>query len=436
MLFLMARSAGLPAATLIANNISEESMKKITVFSMVIVFVLAASCYSATPETQIQVGTITLSPEKTPTPNHEPTSTASAGECLGFRQNLPKNLDGEVVLGGKSSINQPGLELQGVETYLLSLRTGNKIILPEQNGNRLQDILVSPDKKWLVYATKQSGIEGYVYIMANDGTLFKKYPASDWWSILGWIDNNQLLISKLSDQNPYPTLVFNLFTGVIEQELMPTYPEIFKGYSGELYTWGRYYLSETVYKPDLTMLVYPKDPNTIVLWDIKANKEIVELKDASTYSQAPLWLSNRKSFIVDITGKNTIDNWFQDELMMVGIDGQVQQLTNLVDEYQDVAIQNYSESADGRYIAFWFAQVNSGTSKLGIYDMVTNDTRIVCEVVGGFVPPVWSPSKHQLLVDATFDSPDHYGVILIDVDSGILAEVENGVIPVGWMFAP
>ncbi len=186
------------------------------------------------------------------------------------------------------------------------------------------------------------------------------------------------------------------------------------------------------------MVVYPKNPNTIVLWDIRTNKEIAEITDVSASSQAPLWLTNGKEFIIDVTAKNSPDHWFRDELMSVGIDGQVRQLTHLVDLYKDVAIQpEYSESNDGRYIAFWFINVGgSGPSRLAVYDGATESMKVFCMALGGYVTPVWSPTGHQLLVDGTFDSVDNYGTIFVDIETGSLAQVEKGVIPMAWMVAP
>ncbi len=420
-------------------------MKNIFAFSVLIAFLLLASCSPGASVDSSQGSTPTVLPEITPTISFQtetvtrttPT-TSSVEQCVGSRQGLPKNLEGNVVLGGKNSISQFSLDLLDTPPYMLALATGDKLILPQQNEEQVKNFLVSPDKKWLAYYAQQSGTEGQVYILGNDGTLFKKYPAGDWWGILEWFDNNHLLISKRAHQNPYPTLVFNAFTGKTEQELIPNYPDIFTGYSGELYSWDRFHLPETVYNSDLNMVVYPKNPNTIVLWDIKANREIVEITDRSASSQAPLWLSNEKEFIIDITAENTPDHWLQDELMSVRIDGQVRQLTHLVDLFRDVAIQpRYSESADGRYISFWFIQVGgSGPSTLAIYDMSTETTKVFCLSIGGYFPPIWSPSKHQLLIDGTFDSLNNYGTIFIDVESELMAQVEKGVIPVGWMISP
>jgi len=247
-----------------------------------------------------------------------------------------------------------------------------------------------------------------------------------------------LLISKFGGrQNPYSSLIFDPFTGKTEQELSPNYPNIFTGYSGELSPWDKYQLPETVYNPDLSMVVYPKNPNTIIMLNIITKKEIAEITDRSASSHAPLWLSNRKEFIIDVTTKNTPDQWYQDELISVGIDGQIRQLTHLSDlHYVNVAIQNYSESNDGRYIAFWFAQINSGPSRLAIYDTLTENTKVFCTIVGGYVHPIWSPNSHQLLVDGTFDNLDNYGTIFVDIESGLLAQVEKGVIPEGWMIVP
>jgi hypothetical protein len=184
----------------------------------------------------------------------------------------------------------------------------------------------------------------------------------------------------------------------------------------------------------MSMVVYPKTPSKIVLWDIHAKKEVAEITDRSGSNNAPLWLLNEKEFIIDLTTSNSNEQWYQDELFRVGIDGQIKQLTHLVDlGYKNISIQQYSESSDGRYIAFWFAQIQSGPSRFAIYDKTSGNTKVFCTIVGGLTVPVWSPTGHQVLVDGTFDTLDNYGAIFIDVDKDWLAQVEKGVVPVGWM---
>jgi hypothetical protein len=308
---------------------------KYPIFNLALLtFVLLASCAPVTPTNQQPVSILTASPDPTlaisqPTASSPTTlPTGSAEQCLGSRQNLPENLQGGIVLSGKNSLYQPALKLRDTLPYILVLATGDKLTLPQKSGDEIGNFLVSPDKKWLAYYTQQPGTEGAVYIVGNDVTKFKKYSASNWWGLLGWLDNNRLLISKFGGrQNPYSSIIFDLFTGKTEQELVPNYPDIFKGYSGELSTWDKYQLPETVYNPDLSMVVYPKNPNTIILLDIIAKKGIAEITDSSASSHAPLWLSNMKEFIIDITSKNTADRWYQDELISVGIDGQIRQLT-------------------------------------------------------------------------------------------------------------
>ena len=347
-------------------------------------------------------------------------------------------MQGVIVLAGKNSIELPRFEFRDTPPFMLVLETGDKLFLfQDGEDNEIMDFAKSPDKRWLTYYVQHSGVTGSVYVVSNDGTLSRRYSVDDWWNILDWLDNNRLFVTKFSGQNPYSTLIFNPFTGNTEQELSPNYPNIFAGYSGELSTWGEYQLSETVYSTDLSMVVYPKSPNSIVLWDVGTQKEIAEINDLSAASHAPIWLSNGKEFIVDITFANTPDRWYQDELVSVNPDGRIKQLTNLADlPYKNVSIQNFSKSADGRYIAFWFVQINSGPSRLALYDSLKEDTKVFCSLVGGYLPPVWSPYGYQLIVDGTFDKLENYGAIFIDVNTQTMAQIENGVVPFGWMISP
>ncbi len=417
----------------------------------IVVVIVACNVFSPVSnnlETSVPVGTETqivstikpILPTKSAIPTASPTDSAKS--CPDSQQKLPVDIKGEFVLSKTYILYRPALEAHTGPAYILIPSTGDTIELPSSTKDEMSDFSISPDKTKLAYYAQQSGNDGRWFIVGNNGKLFKffsgkQYPASNWLSVLEWLDNNRLLISKFTHQNPYSSFVFNPFTDKTEQELLPDYSDIFIGYSGELSTWEKYGLPETVYSPDLSMVVYPKNPNTIILWDIKAKNQIAELVDKSASSHAPLWLSNGKEFLIDVTAQNTTDQWYQDELISVGVDGKIRQLTDLANSnYVNVAIQNYSESSDERYIAFWFAQVNSGPSRLAVYDTLAETTKVFCTIVGGYIPPIWSPSEHQLLVDGKFDNLDNYGTIFVDVESSLLAEVEKGVVPGGWMVAP
>lgn len=424
-------------------------MKTIISYSVLVSLILLTSCSPASPTYQSPENTVTALPHKTQTTSppmaFPPTvsSTGSTEQCMGSQQDLPKNIEGEVILGGQSYLYQPSLNLQDTPPFILAFSTSERLTLPQKNGDEVRDFSVSPDKKWLAYYAHQSGTVSKVYIVGNDGTLFNEYPADSWWGVLGWLDNNHLLISKLTNQNPYPSLIFNPFTGEIGKELLPNYPDIFSGNPVELSTWNRYQLSEAVYNSELSLVAYPtnstiENPSRrIVVWDLKDNKVLNEISDTWATSRAPLWLSNNQYFIVNISVSQDINHPYKDELISMRSDGLIKQLTHLADlPYMNVAIQNYSESADGRYIAFWFAQIRSGPSRLAIYDTVTETTKVFCTIVGGYVPPVWSPSEYQFLVDGTFDKLDNYGTVFVDVKNELLAQLESGVIPIGWMVSP
>lgn len=383
----------------------------------------------------------TVSPTLPASTLAEAQPTPVSSECFGEEQNLPGDIAGSLVLSGDYYLYNPALIQYHNPTYIFVPNTGDKIDLPVQGGS---DFSVSPDKQWLAYYVKSKSLDGTLVVVGNDGKLFNKYPVRNWWGIQKWIDDGRLLVTKFSPQNPFPTLVFNAFTGKIEQELPPIYPEIFSGARQGLYSWNRYQLPETIYNTDLSLVIYPTDTTInnprrkIILWDIKAGKVLNEIIDTWSTSRTPLWLNDQQAFVVNVSTSQDINRPNQDELMLVGIDGQVKQLTHLRDlGYQNVSIQpDFSESADGRFIAFWFFADNQESSLLGIYDMAKESIKVLCINIGGYVTPVWSPSGHQLLIDGTFNNLDNYGTIFVDVEQGILAQVEKGVIPVEWLVTP
>ena len=436
---------------MLIRSILKQKSNRIFILTTFLSLSLLASCsrpaaISDSLQTQevLQTLTSTTIPfviRSTPIPTLAGTSpTAIVSQCLGSKQDRPTNLSGEFVLSGNYIIYQPERELHQSPSYILMPATNQKIPLGSTNSGNLSNFIVSPNRKMLSYFTPTSNSGGKWNIVGNDGNFIKElpgkpYPEGNWQAVIEWIDDNHLLISKFSKNNPYPSIVFNPSTGKTEQVLQPDYPDIFLGPSGMLSTWRAYSLTETVYSPDLTMVVYPQNPSKIILWDVKNKKLIAEITDPTSLTHAPLWLSGGKEFVIDVTSSNSQEHWYRDELVSVGVDGQVRQLTHLADQFTDVFIQQYSESADGRFIAIWFNQVGK-PSQLAIYDTVSKETKVYCINAGGYTAPVWSPSGHQLLVDGYFDSIDDYGTILVDVDRDLLAQVEKGVIPVGWMLSP
>lgn len=384
-----------------------------------------------------------------PTPT--PTILKAPGkQCLGSQQTFPSNIVGQFVLSGYYDLYKPGLELHKSSSYILIPASGNKLQLPQENGDELSSFVVSPDRKWLVYYAQQSGKSGQWFVIGNDGKLLKQYPGKeypqgDWQVVVGWIDDEHLLISKFAKENPYPSIVFDPFSGKNHDELLPNFPGI---YSGRPWMdWGRYASTETIYNSDLSLVIYPTSATTknpiskIILWDIKAKKTLAEVRDPWASSSTPLWSPRGKDFIVDAPIAYELDHPNQDELMRVGVDGKVERLTHLLDLYDEVQILNFSQSLDGRYIALWFYHGASSSNvkiyQLAIFDTKTEQTKIACvNTIARAFPPVWSPSGYQLLAAGYLDNLDNYGTVFIDVENSVLAQVEKGVIPVGWMAEP
>jgi hypothetical protein len=422
-------------------------MKMIHRYFVSLAAVLWAACSPIAPTNQIQTSIPTELRHETPTILDYPTelpATASSTQtldssqsCVGSGKNLPRDIEGEFVLSGAYSLYRPAIELHQSAPYILIPITGSKIEFSPTGGG---DFSVSPDRKWLAYFTGQKVTSGQLTIIGNDGKLLKTYPGKGWWALVGWLGNSRLLISKFAKENPYSSIILDPFSGT-KEELMPNYPDIYSLYPWMPH-WNEYASIETVYNSDLSMVVYPKDPGKIVLWDIKAEKEITEITDYNSGSSAPLWLSNGKQFIIDISAIRDENNPYHEDLVLVNSDGQAKRLTHLSTMYKIADIKEFSESADGRYIAFWFRGTDSPPNsawiyQLVIYDMQTEKTKLFCvNTIDDVYAPVWSPTGNQLLVAGFLDTIDNYGTLFINVESGLLAQVEKNSIPVGWMLTP
>ena len=258
------------------NACEVKSMKKLgsyTFWTIALTAYWLFGCSLYAPTGQIATSAVTQVPLPTST-GEGILPTAAADQCFGSRENLPVGVDGLFVLSGNYYLYRPGLELHRSPSYILMASTQNKIQLPQTENPETEDFVVSPDKKQVAYLVPDTDDmrNGRLLMIGNNGKLSKEYAVRGWFSVVGWINERRLLISKLAETYPFPAVIFDPVSGK-EVELPPNYPDIHVGRPG-LFTWDRYVTIETEYSPDLDFVVYPKTPNEIILWDIIAKKRI------------------------------------------------------------------------------------------------------------------------------------------------------------------
>lgn len=365
----------------------------------------------------------------------------STQECFLEINEIPPTVRGMFVLSGNYYLYNNGIEEYNYPSFILIPKTKEKIDLfidssKDANG---ADFLVSNEYTELIVFINNDEAEGNlgeVKIFDNRGMLHRKYQVRDWWNLLNWIDDDRILVVKISDDNPFPVALVSTSDGKVIKEIESNYSKIFNS-SRELSTWGKNVLNRTIYSNNFQYVIYPQTPDKFVLYKPNTNTIVTEIVNLGTSTRAPLWLHNNKEFIVDLAHKAANSSGFSDELFVIGINGEKRQLSNFETlGFSNVDILNYSESFDGHFIASWFFDGELLLPRLSIIDTLSGETKTICFNDGGYTPAVRSPNSHQLLVDGSYDSFADYGTLFIDLDNNMISQVAKDVIPVGWMVDP
>ena len=190
----------------------------------------------------------------------------------------------------------------------------------------------SPDGKWLSYISYGNPNDQEITIESSDGKKKIKLRFEPEWGVYGnpWLSNEQL---SFLTKDSLKTVVLNPFTGE-QQAFLPDYPNFNNNYlegpAGSLPLFFGY--SNVAYDPSLRFVIYPQDNDDGLydaLWDRQTNREIAKVLTGGLYLPPPLWLSDSQAFVVTaFPQKNSQREWF-----MVGVDGEIHQLTRLLQTY-------------------------------------------------------------------------------------------------------
>jgi hypothetical protein len=387
-------------------------------------------------------GTSILTETRTPDVPKEIVSPIDSCLTVESRPISNWNSEGILILKGTEGI---GNNLVKRMSYKINMAT-SEIVGLSKPEERLSDLAVSPDGKWLayrIYSTNNKNADLVISNAANEQHLIIPWE-NEWYWIASWLDENKLMIGVGADSY----LVFNPFTNerlLLNSEL----PNIFnaQGFSG---------LVGGGYNKNLNQVVYVQgdplflEPLHYVLWDIDQRRSLASFEVAIEVSTTPRWSPSSDEFAIalSLNVEKPHENWSAYELYSVSREGQVIQVTNLTDDYPWVYIEDYSWSPDGRYIAFWFSWWTEQLEGFGLFDdrylaVVDTEFSIVTnycikgnpENSGKVPPPVWSPNGEQLVIESP-SSEDHSQVVLIDLKSQKAFQIGKDMKPVGWMVAP
>jgi len=378
-----------------------------------------------------------------------PTSTPNSKvkvRCLEIAQEHSLDIEGRLVLAAEGDASR--------SSYLLDMKTGDQILLPQSANESLLSLVVSPDKKWLAYRKYDALTNtSQIVISTSEGKPQRIIPWGDSWrEIAGWLDSEHLLISKESDRLD-SLLVFNPFTEQ-QQELLHKYDNIYNDQPSP--DWERFAFSRTIYDSTLSRVIYPStigENGAFVLWNIKDNEEIVNFSGAGliTYGGTPKWSPDGQRFAINNAITTTLlEGEVPEELFSVSKDGEVIRLTYLTEYYSETSIGQFNWSPNGQYIAFWLRAKPSSypnpysdpgpnpTQRLAILDIAKHEVTNLC-IPGGDVDTslVWSPDSQQIVVENYYDPhfPGRSHVYLVDLTQGFAVTIAEDALPTGWMEA-
>ncbi len=389
-----------------------------------------------TPEFQshvmTQVPTFTL--EYSPTTTNSPTVTNSPTPIIPaeanllikeikFEPDLPKTeiLTGTIVL----------VRYKDQQKFLLNISTWTTQTI--DSSENISFLEISPNQNMIAY-------KGADRLVINN-TVEKSNITLPWeigWSVIyGWLDNQQLQISKSNDESVIAsTIVLNLFTNG-RKELKPDYPD--------LETTPNYdYWGPDIYSPDLRLVLYPRrtgDKNNrsrIVLWDRYLGQAVAFFTSINNpYGRTPVWSIDGGQFIMALAEQSPAGSVAY-ELFKIDRDGQVFRLTNLRYYFWSVLdIDHYIWSPDMKHLAFqlrygWGSSLTD--SELAVLDMDTLQVTIY-HAPGEIDNPyfAWSPNGQKLIFEYYDEQAQVEQMTLLDLRTSIGFKIGADSKIIGWL---
>jgi dipeptidyl aminopeptidase/acylaminoacyl peptidase len=386
--------------------------------------------------TLTKAGTSTISPE------------AMSYQCLEITDHPPSDyvLKGTIVFSNSDD----------TDAFFWKNDTKNVYRFPREDGDRLSDFDVSPDRKHIVYLHTSKTQDKLVIATADGHPIWSQIRVTDsyYWN---WFDNERLIGSVIPHNGTPSLFLLNPFTGK-RQELRVDYPDS-KLFSddptGQSFHWRFRNGGLPVYDPTLTRALYPECNSQcqdqlirgnggvpIALWDVETNQVIARIMTMDDYGDTPVWTSDGKQFIIATNISTDKSHFYGSEFFAMSRDGELKQLTHFMDSHEVVNISNsYSLSPNGKLLAFWIWTVPSRyeDTRLAVLNIETGQVINYCIQSYGSVYPIWSPDGTQLLVfvqDVQAQSIPR--AVLIDLLGNYAAQIAEAdyLVPVGWMVSP
>jgi hypothetical protein len=366
--------------------------------------------------------------------------------CLDIAPNLSPSMvtEGNLVLREYGNGYKP--------IYLWNLGTDGRIELTGlENQRPMDDMAVSPNGKWLAYSVIVKGVQAgntsnWVVVVDPAGKQVATVRRDDWSEVSRWLDNDRLVV-KQDPRNPIVPQITNLtilnpFTNE-QRDLSPDFQDLYN--LNWLPDWLK--LSETVYDPTLTRVVYPRltnDGEDVVLEDLTNNKILSRIIPVATPHAVPIWSPDGSRFLIANATIYAGAEGPQDfELYSISRDGETTQLTNLNAFYSRTFISDYRWSPDGRYIIFslegWLGDSTISSSSWAVLDTQNMEVTNYCiePYIHLYTGPFWSPDSRQFVVEVADPSnKERSRLVLVDIIDNSAVQIADNVVPYGWMVAP
>jgi hypothetical protein len=152
----------------------------------------------------------------------------------------------------------------------------------------------------------------------------------EWGKIVGWLNNNQIIIIKKADlevrtYNPKTAITFDVNSGE-EKEIDLNFPEL------NQVNYVNWNFINVAFSQDLTKALYPTSRvtsdyiNVVALWNVSEQKTIATLSTELSDTTTPSWSPNGNQVIISgVTGDK--NNRQGQELFALDKDGDISQLT-------------------------------------------------------------------------------------------------------------
>lgn len=348
------------------------------------------------------------------------------------------------------------------DAYILDLETMRSKPVPSSIDGTyiLDDFSVSPNDKQLAYVVASENYAWRLNIISANGEIITSLPWQDnWRNIVGWVGDSSLIIGQVGDPLDI-LLLLDIFSGD-QQEITTELPSLMTLRYPALY-WGQYTFSLTVFDPTFSKVVYPsrsKDLtniiDTIVLWDVTKNKEITYWTGNVFYGQTPEWSPDGEKLLINnsLPGDTPIPGGVskEQELFIVSKEGNIKQLTHLLNFYSTAVIGKSNWSKDSKYAAFWLKATPSDypapfeditehpLQRLAIVNVTTGKITNYCIPGDQYnslaYPPIWSPDGNYIVAENRQDDLTSK-VYLADIKNGVAYQIAEDLQPVGWMILP